>query len=489
VLTGVTLGLILGWLVSTVFRRRAGKKHQTLLAILESTTNGILAVNADGRITARNQKFNQLWQIPESLRAINNDEFVLGHIASQLFDPETFFRKLRAGHAESDSGSGQILELKSGRLIEAHAEPYAVKAGKPEVVWGFRDVTEAHEMRRRLEQARNVAEAAARAKSEFLANMSHEIRTPMNGVIGFVDILLDTDLNPEQREYLSIVKASAGSLLDVVNDITDFSRIEAGKLELDPVEFPLHDEIEKAAKLLAVSAHQKGVELVCDIAESVPVHAIGDPTRLRQVLTNLAGNAVKFTDHGEVVIAVEGRPLDLPRERGVELWFSVRDTGIGIRPEDRRKIFEPFLQADGSTSRRYGGTGLGLTISERLVEKMGGRIWVESEPGVGSTFWFTLPVRLTEQPPPQTSSAGDGRPTPTVILVDGHGTSRRVLAGYIHRCGLSVKSAESVPDAIALVETSADPLILADARLPGLELLAERRGTSGSRLSHGDHRQ
>ena len=387
-MTGLTLGFVLGCFLSIALRRRAVKSQEALLAILDSIKDGILVVSAEGRITSRNYKFNQLWQIPESLQTTNNDELVLAHVAGQLSNPEGFSRKVRAPQSESDPGNEQILELKDGRLIELHSELYGIGGRKPEVVWGFRGVTEAHDIQRRLEEAKDVAEMAARAKSEFLANMSHEIRTPMNGVLGFVDILLDSDLNPEQREYLSIVKASAGSLLDIVNDITDFSKIEAGKLELDPIEFPLHDEVEKATKLLAVSAHQKGVEMVCDIAESVPVRVIGDGTRLRQVLTNLIGNAVKFTEHGEVVVTVESRPLDLAQNSAVELWFAVRDTGIGIRTEDVRKIFEPFLQADGSTARRYGGTGLGLTISQRLVEKMGGRIWVESEPGRGSTFRF-----------------------------------------------------------------------------------------------------
>jgi signal transduction histidine kinase/CheY-like chemotaxis protein len=481
VLTGVTIGFVLGCFLSIALRRRAVRSHEALLAILDSAKDGILAVNADGRITSRNHKFNQLWQVPESLRTTGNDELVLAHVTGQLSNPEGFSRKIRAPQSESDLGNEQILELKDGRLIELHSQTYDIGNQKPEVVWGFRDVTEAHDTRRRLEEAKDVADTAARAKSEFLANMSHEIRTPMNGVLGFVDILLDTDLNPEQREYLSIVKASAGSLLGIVNDITDFSKIEAGKLELDPIEFPLHDEVEKATKLLAVSAHQKGVEMVCDIARSVPVRAIGDGTRLRQVLTNLIGNAVKFIDHGEVVVTVEGRPLDLPKDSAVELWFGVRDSGIGIRREDVRKIFEPFLQADGSTSRRYGGTGLGLTISQRLVEKMGGRIWVESEPGRGSTFRFTIPARLTDQPGPRTFIDCDRFSNAPVVLVDAHATSRRVLADYVERFGLQLHSAESVPEAMELVASSVDPIIIADARLPGLEVFApEPQGAPGS---------
>ncbi|MBI4641226.1 MAG: response regulator [Candidatus Tectomicrobia bacterium] len=467
--------------------------------LFESAPDALVVVNPKGRIVRINTQAEQMF-------GYSRDELLDKLI--EVLIPEHF----RERHMEQRAGYiahphirplGMGLEL-YGKRKEGRSFPVDVMLGPLETAEGvfvlctIRDITERKRVEEELRQAKEEAEAANRAKSEFLANVSHEVRTPMNGIIGMMELLRNTHLTTQQREYLNMVKESADSLLRVINDILDFSKIEAGRLELESTEFNLREMLGNTTKVLSVSANLKGLDLLCHISPRVPDMLVGDHGRLFQVIINLVNNAIKFTERGKIVVSVE---VESKTNNDICLHFTVSDTGIGIPPDKQQLIFEPFIQADTSTRRRYGGTGLGLAISKQFVEMMGGKIDLKSKVGKGSQFHFTtrfgvgngvtrLPLTTTVEkgaaPAPQHLLPASRRLH--ILLAEDNVINQAVATGILESAGHAVAVAKNGREVLAALEREPFDLILMDVQMPEMdgfeatEAIREKERATGTHI-------
>ena len=439
-----------------------------LNSLIEMTPLAVAVLAPDFRVRLCNRAFEKLF-------LYSRQEILGRHMAHVI--PANLSAE---GEAHHDAlVSGKTLHLTTQRLrrdgssvdVEVFSVALRGAEGSAGYLLLYQDITERRQAEEALLRAKDAAEAGSRSKSEFLANMSHEIRTPMNGIIGMTDLALDTKLTLEQGEYLGMVKDSAASLLTIINDILDYSKIEAGKLELEAVHFRLRQSVDETLRTLGFRARDKGLELAWSVASDVPDYLSGDMGRVRQILTNLVANAVKFTERGEVFVEIGKEPEST--EALALLHFRVRDTGIGITKEKQGMIFGAFTQADSSTTRKYGGTGLGLAITARLVELMGGKLWLESEPGVGSTFHFTIQFAIPARPPPHQL------PDPLlfqhpILVVDDNQTNQFLLVEMLRKWGIRAETAPTAKEALGILARAGTAggqfaAVISDLQMPDMD--------------------
>jgi PAS domain S-box-containing protein len=445
--------------------------------LVQSSLIGVMVADLDGRILEANEAF---------LRIVGytREDLEAGRLRWDALTPPQY-AAIDAQARDELVARGTITPYekeyvhRQGQRVPVLIGATLLEPGSSECICFIVDITRQKQTEQELKAAKEAADAASRAKSQFLANMSHEVRTPMNAIIGITELLLGTPLTPKQAEYLRMMLQSAESLMGIINDVLDFSKVESGRVDLEQLPLSLRETLGDAIKSLALKAHAKGLELALDVAPDVPDWVVGDAGRLRQVILNLVGNAIKFTHQGEVVVTV--RQTDRQADRA-SLAVCVSDTGIGIPPDKLERVFEAFEQADASTTRNYGGTGLGLAIVRRLVQLMGGRVWAESTPGEGSRFHFTLTLPLA-QPPPAPPPRRPMLPGTRVLVVDDNATNRRIVAETLDGWELSVALCASAAEAVEQLRQafrSGRPfdLLISDVNMPqtdGFTLLEQVR--------------
>ena len=457
-------------------RQNLAKSEAHLRTLVRTMPDLIWLKDAEGVYQTCNPRFEQFFDADEADIVGKTDyDFVSTELADRFLEHD--HTALQAGGIVYEE---EMTFARGGHrgIFETVKTPTYDADGRLLGVLGVaREITERKELERTLQQARVAAEAAAEAKGSFLANMSHEIRTPMNAIIGLTELALRTTLTPRQQDYLGKVHVAANSLLGILNDILDLSKIESGKLNLERTVFNLDDVLDGVATVLAVQVEERGLELLFSRKPDVPTRLVGDPLRLSQVLTNLTSNARKFTEQGDIVVSTELVSL---QGDDVTLRFAVRDSGIGMTAEQMARLFQPFSQADDSTTRRFGGTGLGLAISRQLVEMMGGRIWVDSQPGRGSTFTFEARFELASDAATSFTPVSGDLQGLHALVVDDNPTAREILQSHLHQFSFRVETANSAEQALAMLKQQAqvDPyrLVLMDYRMPGMDgLTATRR--------------
>jgi len=444
------------------------EREEQYRTLFEGSKDAIFISSCEGNFIDFNQAYMDLFgYTPEEMKLLNARETYLNPD-----DRERFKQEVEREGAVRDFELQ--LRKKDGSPLDCLLTASARRDAGGNII-GYhgiiRDVTERKKMEAELLKAKEEAETANRAKTEFLASMSHEIRTPMNAIIGMADLLLETQLTPEQQQYVQVFQSAGENLLNIINDIIDISKVEAGHVQLETIDFNLTDIVEKICDVMAVRAHEKGLELVYSAMPDVPTDLLGDPTRLRQILVNLIGNAIKFTEKGEVFIQIASHGT---KNGNIELLFSITDTGIGMSPEQIEKVFEAFTQADSSITRKYGGTGLGLAISKKLVELMGGHITVESKPGQGSIFSFTVRFAIQTEPKGYIEKIALDMKGVKVLVVDDNETNRMILRNTLSKLGAIITESDNGEHGLAefkrTMETATPyQLALIDHRMPGMD--------------------